>query len=213
MFVPSNFGIIGYVIIYLLFCYPVVVLLHIIAIILIYAAIGFKLKHTIAPGNQLPSNQHRREQMNRKILGMLVTVVAVVIVCRFPLIFGALACFSGLKTACSRNSLFLAWFLVCFNSELILGYISSLMSNFFRVPNYCCRGYFRVVLKSQMKWKCWNRLDVKSKRTHHKHTRVATRAVLGTVQRTNNSIKKSFTLTATCTYSSFFSLRHLYRAA
>ena len=55
-----NFGIIGYVIIYLLFCYPVVVLLHIIAIILIYAAIGFKLKHTIAPGNQLPSNQHRR---------------------------------------------------------------------------------------------------------------------------------------------------------
>ena len=54
------FGIIGYVIIYLLFCYPVLVLLPIIAIILIYAAIGFKLKHTIAPGNQLPSNQHRR---------------------------------------------------------------------------------------------------------------------------------------------------------
>ena len=63
------------------------------------------------------------------------------------------------------------------------------MSNSFRVRNYCCRSYFRVVLKSKMKWKCWNRLDVKSKRTHHKHTRVATRGVLVTVQRTNNSIK------------------------
>ena len=113
-----NFGIIGYVIIYLLFCYPVVVLLPIIAIILIYAAIGFKLKHTIAPGNQLPSNQHRREQMNRKILAMLVTVVVVLIVCRFPLIFGTMACFSGLKTACSWNFLFLGWFLVCFNSGI-----------------------------------------------------------------------------------------------
>ena len=113
-----NFGIIGYVIIYLLFCYPVVVLLPIIAIILIYAAIGFKLKHTIAPGNQLPSNQHRREQMNRKILAMLVTVVVVLIVCRFPLIFGTMACFSGLNVVCSWNSLFLGWFLVCFNSGI-----------------------------------------------------------------------------------------------
>ena len=66
------------------------------------------------------------------------------------------------------------------------------MSNSFRVRNYCCRSYFRVVLKSKMKWKCWNRLDVKSKRTHHKHTRVATRGVLSTVQRTNNSIKKFY---------------------
>ena len=33
--------------------------------------------------------------MNRKILAMLVTVVAVLIVCRFPLIFGTMACFSG----------------------------------------------------------------------------------------------------------------------
>ena len=112
------FGIIGYVIIYLLFCYPVGVLLPIIVIILIYAAIGFKLKHTIAPGNQLPSNQHRREQMNRKILAMLVTVVAVLIVCRFPLIFGTMACFSGLKTAWSWNFLFLGWFLVYFNSGI-----------------------------------------------------------------------------------------------
>ena len=113
-----NFGIIGYVIIYLLFCYPVLVLLPIIAIILIFAAIGFKLKHTTAPGNQLPSNQHRRVQMNRKILAMLVSVVPVIIVCRFPLIFGTLACFSGLKTACSWNFLFLGWFLVCFHSEI-----------------------------------------------------------------------------------------------
>ena len=114
-----NFGIISYVIIYLLFCYPVLVLLPIIAIILIYVAIGFKLKHTIAPGNQLPaSNQHRREQMNRKILTMLVTVVAVLIVCRFPFILGMMACFSGLKVFCSWNFLFLGWFLVCFNSGI-----------------------------------------------------------------------------------------------
>ena len=114
-----NFGIISYVIIYLLFCYPVLVLLPIIAIILIYVAIGFKLKHTIAPGNQLPaSNQHRREQMNRKILTMLVTVVAVLIVCRFPFILGIMACFSGLKSFCSWNFLFLGWFLVCLNSGI-----------------------------------------------------------------------------------------------
>ena len=114
-----NFGIISYVIIYLLFCYPVLVLLPIIAIILIYSAIGFKRRHPIAPRNQLPSNQHRRVQMNRKILAMLVTVVAVLIVCRFPLIFiGTMACFSGLKTACSWNFLFLGWFLVCFNSGI-----------------------------------------------------------------------------------------------
>ena len=56
--------------------------------------------------------------MNRKILAMLVTVVAVLIVCRFPLIFGTMACFSGLKTACSWNFLFLGWFLVCFNSGI-----------------------------------------------------------------------------------------------
>ena len=107
-----NFGIIRYVIIHLLFCYPVLVLLP------IYIAIGFKLKHTIAPGNQLPSNQHRREQMNRKILTMLVTVVAVLIVCRFPFILGMMACFSGLKAFCSWNFLFLGWFLVCFNSGI-----------------------------------------------------------------------------------------------
>ena len=113
-----NFGIIRNVIIYLLFCYPVLVLLPIIAIILIYTAIGFKRRHSIAPCNQLPSNQHRRVQMNRKILAMLVTVVVVLIVCRFPLIFGMMACFSGLKTACSWNFLFLGWFLVCFNSGI-----------------------------------------------------------------------------------------------
>ena len=113
-----NFGIIRNVIIYLLFCYPVLVLLPIIAIILIYIAIGFKLKHTIAPGNRLPSNQHRREQMNRKILAMLVTVVAVLIVCRFPFILGMMACFSGLKAFFSWNFLFLGWFLVCFNSGI-----------------------------------------------------------------------------------------------
>ena len=57
--------------------------------------------------------------MNRKILAMLVTVVVVVlIVCRFPLNFGMMACFSGLKTACSWNFLFLAWFLVCFDSGI-----------------------------------------------------------------------------------------------
>ena len=49
---------------------------------------------------------------------MLVTVVAVLIVCRFPLIFGTMACFSGLKVVCSWNSLFLGWFLVCFNSGI-----------------------------------------------------------------------------------------------
>ena len=94
------------------------VLLPIIAIILIYTAIGFKRRHTIAPSNQLPSNQHRGEQMNRKILAMLASVVAVLIVCHFPLIFGTMACFSGLKTACSWNFLFLGWFVVCFNSGI-----------------------------------------------------------------------------------------------
>ena len=102
-------------------------------------------------------------------------------------------------------------FFYCVTVALVLGYISSLMSNSFRVRNYCCRSYFRVVLKSQMKWKCWNRLDVKSKRTHHKHTRVATRGVLGTVQRTNNSITK-FYPDSNSTFSSFFSLHHLDRA-
>ena len=94
------------------------VLLPIIAIILIYTAIGFKRRHTIASGNQLPSKQHRRIQINRKILAILVTVVAVLIVCRFPLIFGTMACFSGLKVVCSWNFLFLGWFLVCFNSGI-----------------------------------------------------------------------------------------------
>ena len=127
--------------------------------------------------------------MNRKILTMLVTVVAVLIVCRFPLIFGTMACFSGLKTACSWNSLFLGWFLVCFNSGINPWIYFIFNEQFFQGAKYCCSSYFRVVLKSQMKWKCWNRVDVKSKRTHHKHTRVATRGVLGKVQGTNNSIK------------------------
>ena len=130
-----NFGIISYVIIYLLFCYPVLVLLPIIAIILIYTAIGFKRRHPIAPRNQLPSNQHRRVQMNRKILAMLVTVVAVLIVCRFPLIFGTIACFSGLKTACSWNFLFLSWFLVCFNSGINPRIYFILSEQFFQGAN------------------------------------------------------------------------------
>ena len=134
MFVPS-FGIIGYVIIQLLFCYPVLVLLPIIAIILIYTAIGFKRRHPIAPRNQLPSNQHQRVQMNRKILAMLVTVVAVLIVCRFPLIFGTMACFSGLKTACSWNFLFLSWFLVCFNSGINPRIYFILSEQFFQGAN------------------------------------------------------------------------------
>ena len=205
-----NFGIIGYVITYLLFCYPVLVLLPIIAIILIYAAIGFKLKHTIAPGNQLPSNQHRREQMNRKILAMLFTVVVVLIVCRFPFIFGMMACFSGLKTVCSWNFLFLGWFLVCFNSGINPWIYFIFNEQFRQGAKLLLQKLLPCCFKSQMKWKCWNRLDVKSKRTPHKHTRVATRGVLGTVQRTNSSIKKKFTLTATCTFSSFFLLHHLW---
>ena len=103
-----NFGIIRNVIIYLLFCYPVLVLLPIIAIILIYTATGFPqptpVKST-STGTDEPQ-------------AMLVTVVAVLIVCRFPLIFGTMACFSGLKTACSWNFLLVGWFLVCFNSEI-----------------------------------------------------------------------------------------------
>ena len=83
--------------------------------------------------------------MNRKILAMLVTVVAVLIVCRFPLIFGTMACFSGLKTACSWPFCSLAGFWCALTVELILGYISSLMSNSFRMRNYCFRGYFCVV--------------------------------------------------------------------
>ena len=89
----------------------------------------------IAPRNQLPSNQHRRVQMNRKILAMLVTVVAVLIVCRFPLIFGTIACFSGLKTACSWNFLFLSWFLVCFNSGINPRIYFILSEQFFQGAN------------------------------------------------------------------------------
>ena len=84
------------------------VLLPIIAIILIYTATGFPqptpVKST-STGTDEPQ-------------AMLVTVVAVLIVCRFPLIFGTMACFSGLNVVCSWNSLFLGWFLVCFNSGI-----------------------------------------------------------------------------------------------
>ena len=127
--------------------------------------------------------------MNRKILAMLVTVVAVLIVCRFPFFFGTMACFSGLKTACSWNSLFLSWFLLCFNSGINPWIYFIFNEQFFQGAKLLLQKLLPRCFKVKKKWKCWNRLDVKSKRTHHKHTTVATYGVLGTVQRTNNSIK------------------------
>ena len=114
-----DFGILRYIVIYFVFCFAAAIALPITATIIIYIAIGIKLMRTIRPGNQLPSNQGQREQMNRKILTMLVTVVAVLIICRFPWLSGMIVCFTGSKDLCSSlNFLFVGWFLTYVNSVI-----------------------------------------------------------------------------------------------
>lgn len=114
-----NFSAIHLVFVYFLFCFPTVIALPLIAIIAMYIAIGIKLKRTKPPGNQLPPSQERRERMNHKILSMLVAVAAVLIVCRFPYLFGTIACFAGARNLCSQHSfMFTGWFLTYANSAI-----------------------------------------------------------------------------------------------
>ena len=114
-----DFKSIHFVVSYFLFCFPIIIGLPLITIIAMYIAIGIKLKRTKAPGNQLPLNQERRERMNHKILTMLVAIVAVLIICRFPLILGIISCFSGFPHVCVEpNVMFVGWFLTFTNSGI-----------------------------------------------------------------------------------------------
>ena len=114
-----NFSIIGAVIAYFLFCYIPIILIPLIIIITLYIAIGFKIKRAIPPGNQLPSAHERRERMTHKVLTMLVAIVVVLIVFRFPLLIGMLACFTGLSDICHKpNFMFVGWFLTFTNSSV-----------------------------------------------------------------------------------------------
>ena len=107
------------VISYVLFCFTIVIALPLMATIAIYIAIAIKLNRTKRPGNQLPSNRERREQMNHKILTMLVAVVAVLIVCRLPLIIVILSCMFGSMENCGQhNVVFAGWFLTYANSGI-----------------------------------------------------------------------------------------------
>lgn len=114
-----DFSILRLVIIYFLFCFIPIILIPLVIIIILYIAIGVKIKRTIPPGNQLPSNQEQRERMTHKVLAMLAVVVAVVIVFRFPLLIGLIACFSGLTDLCQGpNYLFVSFFLTFTNSAI-----------------------------------------------------------------------------------------------
>lgn len=114
-----EFKLIYFAIFYLLFCFSILIALPLLITIALYIAIGIKLNRTKRPGNQLPSNRERREQMNHKILTMLVTVVAVLIICRFPLIVGMLSCFLGSTKVCREaDFIFTGWFLTYANSPI-----------------------------------------------------------------------------------------------
>ena len=105
--------------IYSLFCFFIVIALPLMATIAMYIAIAIKLNRTKRPGNQLPSNRGRREQMNHKILTMLVAVVAALIVCRLPLIIVILSCVFGSIEICGQhNVVFAGWFLTYANSGI-----------------------------------------------------------------------------------------------
>ena len=108
---------IRFVIIYFLFCFPIIIGLPLTTIIAMYIAIAIKLNRTKPPGNQLPSNQERRERMNHKILTMLVAIVVGLIIFRFPLIIGIISCFSGFSRVCAKpNFMLIGWFLTYSNS-------------------------------------------------------------------------------------------------
>lgn len=115
-----NFSILGLVIIYFLFCFIPIILIPLVVIIILYIAIGVKIKLAIPPGNQLPSTQaEQRERMTHKVLTMLAAVVAVLIVFRFPLLIGMIACFSGVTDLCRQpNYMFVSWFLAFTNSAI-----------------------------------------------------------------------------------------------
>ena len=114
-----DFSIFALIIAYFLFCYTTILALPLIIIIILYIAIGIRIKRAIPPGNQLPSTQERRERMTHKVLVMLVAVVAVLIVFRFPLLIAMIACFSGSTTLCRKRSfMFVAWALTFTNSAI-----------------------------------------------------------------------------------------------
>lgn len=114
-----NLSILPLVVIYFLFCFIPIILIPLVIIIIFYIAIGVKIKRTIPPGNQLPSNQEQRERMTHKVLVMLASVVFVVIVFRFPLLIGLIACFGGLTDLCqSPNYMFVSFFLTFTNSAI-----------------------------------------------------------------------------------------------
>ncbi|XP_068696227.1 neuropeptide FF receptor 2-like [Montipora foliosa] len=114
-----DFELQSFIVIYVLFCFTIVIALPLMATIAIYIAIAIKLNGTKSPGSQLPSNRERREQMNHKILTMLVAVVAVLIVCRLPLIIVILSCMFGSIEICGQhNVVFAGWFLTYANSGI-----------------------------------------------------------------------------------------------
>ena len=114
-----DLSIIRLVVIYFLFGFIPIILVPLVIIIIFYIAIGVKIKRTIPPGNQLPSNQEQRERMTHKVLAMLAAVVAVVVVFRFPLLIGLIACFSNLTDLCqSPNYMFVSFFLTFTNSAI-----------------------------------------------------------------------------------------------
>ena len=114
-----DFEIIHFAVAYFLSCYPVLIAVPLIATIAMYIGIGIKLNRTKAPGNQLPSNQERRERMNHKILTTLVAVVVALIICRLPLIFGLTSCFLGLARLCAtRTFMTVAWIMTVTNTGI-----------------------------------------------------------------------------------------------
>ncbi|XP_068755246.1 neuropeptide receptor 22-like [Montipora capricornis] len=113
-----DFELWDFIVVYLLFCFSIVFVFPLMAIA-IYIAIAIKLNRTKRPGNQLPSNRERREQMNHKILTMLVAVVVALIVCRLPLIIVILSCMFGSIEICGQhNFVFAGWFLTYANSGI-----------------------------------------------------------------------------------------------
>ena len=144
LFCNFDFENIMFVFIYFVFCFTTIIVLLLLVTIILYIAIGIKLKKTNVPGDQLSSSHERRDRMNSRLLAVLLTVVVVLITCRFPLLLGTVACFSGVRTAmCSSPDVFFAgWFLTLANSGLN-PWIYVIFNEQFR------RGA-RVILKNKM---------------------------------------------------------------
>ena len=127
-----DFSIFRLVIIYFLFCFIPIILIPLVIIIIFYIAIGVKIKRTIPPGNQLPSNQEQRERMTHKVLAMLGAVVAAVIVFRFPMLIGLIICFSGLTDLCHELNYTFVIFFFTFTNSAINPLIYFIFNNQFR---------------------------------------------------------------------------------